>query len=323
MLKETISINHLALRNRIVMPPMATGKAVHGMPDDSLIAYYALRAEATALIILEHEYISPEGMARETQLSMADDAVIPAFKKLTGAIHERGAAIFAQINHAGAAARGSGLPSISPSGVSLRDDAPASASMTKDDIYRVTECFATAAVRARTAGFDGVEIHSAHGYLLNQFYSPLTNHRTDEYDGQSLEGRIRFHREILQAVRAAVGSDYPIAIRFGACDYMKGGSVKDDIPAACRIFEEAGADLLDISGGLNGFTIEGETRPGWFSELSRSAKESVQIPVLLTGGITTAQDAERLLQEGAADLIGIGRAMLETPDWSVRAIASI
>ena len=104
---------------------------------------------------------------------------------------------------------------------------------------------------------------------------------------------------------------------------MKGGSVKDDIPAACRIFEEAGADLLDISGGLNGFTIEGETRPGWFSELSRSAKESVQIPVLLTGGITTAQDAERLLQEGAADLIGIGRAMLETPDWSVRAIASI
>ncbi len=101
---------------------------------------------------------------------------------------------------------------------------------------------------------------------------------------------------------------------------MKGGSKKEDIPASSRIFAESGADLLDISGGFNGFTIKGNTQPGWFSDLSRLAKESVQIPILLTGGIRTAADAELLLRNGAADLIGIGRAMLKTPDWAVTAL---
>ena len=320
MLKETITVNHLKLRNRIVMPPMATGKADHGAPDDSLISYYAARADATALIIVEHAYISPEGMAHEKQLSMADDSVIPAYTKLTAAVRERGAAIFAQLNHAGARSKGSGLPAISPSGIPVRDDTAEAVPMTLDDIAHVTECFVAAALRAKAAGFDGVEIHSAHGYLLNQFYSPLTNHRTDAYNGQTLDGRTRLHREILQAVRAAVGKDYPIAIRFGACDYMEGGSLKEDIPEVSRLFAEAGADLLDISGGLCGFVLNGISQPGWFSELSRPAKESVQVPVLLTGGISTADEAEQLLQDGAADLIGVGRAMLQNPDWSVQAI---
>ena len=184
MLKDKIKINQLALRNRIVMPPMATGKAVQGMPDDNLISYYAERAEATALIIVEHEYVSPEGMAHNTQLSMADDTVIPAYRKLTAAVQARGAAVFAQINHAGAAAQDSGLPPVSPSGISIRDTGTESVVMTPEDIERVKECFVWAALRAKAAGFDGVEIHSAHGYLLNQFYSPLTNHRDDDYNGQ-------------------------------------------------------------------------------------------------------------------------------------------
>ncbi len=321
MLKDTIKINHLELRNRIVMPPMATGKAADGLPDDSLIAYYAARADATALIIVEHAYISPEGMAHDNQLSMAEDSVIPAYRRLTEAVHSRGACVFAQLNHAGIRAKGSGLPAVSPSGISVWDDVPGASAMTADDIGRVKKCFAEAALRAEAAGFDGVEIHSAHGYLLNQFYSPLTNHRTDEYSGQTLDGRTRLHREILKAARAAVGKEYPVAIRFGACDYMEGGSRIEDIPEAGRLFEEAGADLLDISGGLGGFTINGVSKPGWFSELSRPARDSVRIPVLLTGGIRTADEAEQLLLEGAADLIGVGRAMLNTPDWSVQALA--
>ena len=321
MLRDTVTINSLVLRNRVVMPPMATGKADHGMPDDDLAAYYAARAGATALIIVEHAYISPEGMAHDTQLSMADDSVIPAYRKLTEAIRSRGAAVFAQINHAGAKARDSGLPAISPSGVPLGADAPAPQEMTMADIERVKACFVSAALRAKEAGFDGVEIHSAHGYLLNQFYSPLTNHRTDAYSGQTLAGRTRLHVEVLQAVRAAVGPDYPVAIRFGACDYLEGGSQIEDIPEASRIFAEAGADLLDISGGLGGYVIKGRTQPGWFDELSRPAKESVQIPVLLTGGITTGAEAEKLLQENAADLIGVGRAMLKTADWTERELS--
>lgn len=320
LLRKEINVNQLKLRNRIVMPPMATGKADHGKPDDSLISYYAARGRGTALIIVEHEYVSPEGMAHNTQLSMADDSVIPAYQKLTDAIHTQGAAVFAQINHAGAQAQDSGLPALSPSGIALRNTEPAPGVMTAEDMKRVTNSFVSAALRAKQAGFDGVEIHSAHGYLLNQFYSPLTNHRTDEYTGQTLEGRTRLHVGILKAVRMAVGENYPIAIRFGAYDYMEGGSRKEEIPEASQIFADAGADLIDISGGLNGFTVKANTEPGWFSELSILSKRSVQIPVILTGGVKIAEEAESLLREGAADLIGIGRAMLKDPDWALNAL---
>ena len=323
MLKDKIKINQLALRNRIVMPPMATGKAVRGVPDDNLISYYAERADATALIIVEHEYVSPEGMAHNTQLSMADDTVIPAYRKLTATVQARGAAIFAQINHAGAVAQDSGLTPISPSGISIRDTGMKSEVMTLEDIDRVKDCFVNAALRAKAAGFDGVEIHSAHGYLLNQFYSPLTNHRIDDYNGQTLAGRTKLHTDILRAVRAAVGSEYPIAIRFGACDYLEGGSSIEDIPEASRHFADAGADLLDISGGLSGFMKKGNSQPGWFAELSRPAKKSVQIPVLITGGINSATEAEQLLEDGAADLIGIGRAMLKDHAWAVKALNEV
>ena len=321
MLKDPIKINQLTLRNRIVMPPMATRKAVNDLPTEELVGYYAARAEATGLIIVEHGYISAEGMAHANQLSMAEDAVIPAYQNLTAAVHEKGAAIFAQISHAGARASGSGLPAVSPSGIPVREGDLPHAAMTQSAIAQVRGCFVKAALRAKEAGFDGVEIHGAHGYLLSQFYSPLTNRRTDAYTGATLAGRTRLHLEVLRAVREAVGPAYPVAIRFGACDYMEGGSQIKDIRPACMLFEEAGADLIDISGGLGGYVRPDHKEPGWFAELSRPAKESTNIPVLLTGGITTAEDAERLLQEGAADLIGVGRAMLTDADWSVKALA--
>lgn len=320
MLQEPILIRQVTLRNRIVMPPMATGKAVRGAPPEELVSYYAARADATGLIITEHAYVSPEGMAHGNQLSMAEDSVIPAYGWLTDAVHAKGAAIFAQISHAGALARDTGTTPISPSGISVWERVTDTLPMSEADIARVKGCFVSAALRAKAAGFDGVEIHSAHGYLLNQFYSPLTNHRTDAYSGGTLEGRTRLHAEILQAVRGAVGEEYPIAIRFGASDYKPGGSNIEEIPAACRIFERAGADLLDISGGLCSYTIPGVSTPGWFSELTLPAKRAGSIPVLLTGGITMGVQAEQLLQEGAADLIGVGRAMLKEPDWAVQAL---
>ena len=154
MLKETIQINHLTLRNRIVMPPMATGKADHGAPDSDLVAYYAARAEGTGLIIVEHAYVSPEGMAHNNQLSMADDTVVDAYRKLTDAVHAKGAAVFAQINHAGAHARDTGLPAISPSEISIWEGDQAQEVMTEDDVERVTEKFVSAALRVKAAGFD-------------------------------------------------------------------------------------------------------------------------------------------------------------------------
>ena len=175
--------------------------------------------------------------------------------------------------------------------------------------------FAAAAVRAKAAGYDGVEIHSAHGYFLNQFYSPLTNHRTDTYGG-SPENRIRLHLEVIAAVRQAVGPDYPIALRLGGCDYMDGGSTVADAVAACKAFTEAGVDLLDLSGGMCSYTVPGRACPGWFRDQSEAVKAAVSVPVILTGGITPAQEAENLLREGAADLIGVGRAILRDHRWA-------
>ena len=322
-INQTLEINHKILRNRIVMPPMATGKAVQGMPTEVQINYYRERSKATAMIIVEHEYISAEGMASKGQLSMADDSVIEGYRKLTKAVHEEGALILAQISHAGGVARDIEDVPIAPSPIVIRPNMPTPKEMTADDISRVIHAFTEAAVRARKAGFDGVEIHGAHGYLLNQFYSPLTNFRTDEYTGNTMEGRTRIHTEIIKSVRKTVGNDFIVALRFGACDYMDGGSEIKDIPTASRIFEQAGIDLLDISGGHCIYTIKGKTEPGWFAELSKPAKQAVKIPVMLTGGVKTGEDAEKLLEGQAADLIGVGRSMMRDAEWTQKALAEV
>lgn len=320
LISQPLRLKNKTLRNRIAMPPMATGKAVNGSPSETQISYYKARARDTALIIVEHEFVSAEGMASKGQLSMAEDSVIDGYKELTQAVHDNGSLILAQISHAGGAARDTGLQSLAPSPIAMRNGVPAPKEMIHEDIERVIQCFADAAVRAKKAGFDGVELHGAHGYLLNQFYSPLTNRRTDEYTGSTIEGRTRLHTETVKAVRRAVGDDFIIALRFGACDYMEGGSEISDISAAARIFERAGIDLLDISGGLCVYTIKGRTEPGWFAELSTAAKQAVKIPVMLTGGIKTGQDAEKLLAEQAADIIGVGRSMMRDAEWTHKAL---
>ena len=316
MINTPININSTQLRNRIVMPPMATGKTSDGKPTDELIDYYVDRSVATALIIMEHSYVSYEGQASEKQLSMADDKVIDQYKKLTEAVHRNGASIIAQINHAGAMGCSSQHELLSSSDVTISRTGRTAKEMTKVDIDRIIEQFVEAAKRSDKAGFDGVEIHAAHGYLLNQFYSPLINHRTDDYSGSTIIGRTRLQKEIIEAVRAEVRTDFIISIRFGACDYMEGGSEVKDVSEASKIFEKSGADMISISGGLNGFMIKGNNTPGWFSELSTYAKNSVGIPVLLTGGITTADQAEKLLKTNAADLIGVGRAMSQDSKWT-------
>lgn len=322
-INQPLEINHKILRNRIVMPPMATGKAVQGMPSEAQINYYKERAKATAMIVVEHEFVSPEGMASKGQLSMADDSVIEGYRKLTEAVHQEGALILAQISHAGGVARDIEDIPVAPSPIVIRPNMPEPREMTVEDINRVIRDFTAAAVRAQKVGFDGVEIHAAHGYLLNQFYSPLTNHRRDEYTGSTMEGRTRLHTEIIRSVRNAVGNDFILAIRFGACDYMEGGSEIKDIPSAAHIFEQAGINLLDISGGHCIYTIKGKTEPGWFAELSKPAKQAVKIPVMLTGGVKTGQDAEMLLEEQAADLIGVGRSMMREADWTQKVLAEI
>lgn len=327
-LLEPLTVGTLHLHNRLVMPPMATSKAnADGSMSDAIIDYYAekSRGGAIGLVITEHCYISPQGRNRPGQPSVADDAMLPGLKRLAATFHENGSKAVVQINHAGAAAAtpNPDFALVSASAVSLRpaDSAPPQP-LDAADIEQVVRDFADAALRVKQAGFDGAEIHAAHGYLLNQFFSPLTNKRADHYGGDLL-GRIRIHLEVIAAVREAVGPHYPVLLRLGARDYMDGGTTIQDSVAAAVEFERAGIDAIDITGGLTGYMRPDHAEPGYFAELSEPIKQAVSIPVILTGGVTKAAHAEELLASGVADLIGVGRAILADSGWATRAVAEV
>lgn len=317
MIEQTIQVGNLQLRGRIVMPPMATEQADGGLVTPGMGTYYAARAKnpEIGLIITEHSYIEMRGKASRGQVSIAEDEAIEGLSTITKAIHAaaEGIKVFAQINHAGGYTSRdiTGTEPVSASAGILKQE-PARA-LTKDEILQIEELFAQAARRAQLAGYDGVEIHSAHSYLLNQFYSPLTNHRTDEYGSQTMENRLRMHLETIQKVREKVGENFPIAVRLGGCDYTPGGSTIEDSVEASLMLQKAGVDLLDLSGGMCRYILEGVSEPGWFGQMTQQIKQQVSVPVLLTGGIKTRAEAETLLEQGAADLIGIGRALLKEP----------
>ena len=166
----------------------------------------------------------------------------------------------------------------------------------------------------KATGYDGIELHCAHGYLLNEFYSPITNKRKDEYGGTP-ENRLRFLLEAVKAVRGAIGDDVPMSVRLGGADYLPGGSKEEDAVQAAIILEKSGVNLMDVSGGMCFYMRPGHLEPGYFSSMTEKIKSKVSIPVLLTGGIKTVADAERLLTEEKADLIGVGRAILKDANW--------
>lgn len=323
VLNSALRTKNLILKNRLIFPPMGTGIAEeNGEVNEKLIQYYDERAKGNnlSLIIVEHSFISQQGKASQRQLSAADDSMIEELGKVAEAIHKHGVKAVLQINHAGAAAsRGiTGYPSVAPS--ALINGNETSHELSETEIVKIISDFAAAAERSKKAGFDGVEIHSAHSYLLNQFYSPYFNMRRDGYGGELL-GRIRIHLEIIRAVRDRLGGDYPLFLRLGACDYIDGGTTLKDSILAAQEFEKAGIDVLDISGGVYGYQVPGrEKEQGWFSDITRELKKAISIPVILTGGIRELEMAEKLLKDEAADLIGIGRPIFRDPLWVRKAM---
>ncbi len=325
IVRQPINFGKLELHNRIVMPPIATYQNTEdGYVTQKMLDYYGERAKGgnISMIITEHSYITLQGKAKAKQLSIADDACIDGLKKLTDAIHQNGTKAMAQINHAGSAAPSAvnGGRVVSASGVILptkpmMGDGTVPEELTKEEIAEIEYLFGQAARRAKEAGYDAVEIHSAHAYLLNQFYSPLTNKRTDEYGG-SLENRLRVHREVIREVRKQVGRDFPISVRLGGCDYCAGGSTIEDSVFACKVFENESVDMVDISGGMCRYTHPTSNKAGYFSDMSEEIKKSAGVPVMLTGGVQTAAQAEKLLENNSADLIGIGRELLKNPHWA-------
>lgn len=318
---QPLTVKNLSLKNRLVLPPMASGKPnAMGQVTDAVVRYYEEKSHGgyLSLIIVEHSYISPEGKAHANQLSVSRDSDVEGLRRIAKAIHDNGSSAILQISHAGAATseKITGFPSIGPSRECGLVKFLPEREMTVQDMQTVVSAFADAACRAMAAGFDGVEVHSAHGYLLNQFYSPLTNRRTDTYGG-STENRIRLHLEITQAVRSVIGDDKALLLRLGACDYMDGGSSIADAVTVAKLLEKAGLDILDVSGGMSGFTVKGmEKIEGYFQSETEAIKKEIALPVILTGGITHGETTEKLLAEKKADLIGIGRAMLRDAHWA-------
>lgn len=328
LLLKPIEAGPLTLTNRLVMPPMATAKAdAEGRVTRELLDYYGEKSQGgyISLVIVEHSYVSMEGKMSSNQLSMADNSSIHSFRELADILHRSGSKAVIQINHAGSLAKEevTGTTPVGPSAVvNPKMDGMVPRELDREEIRGIVEKFRDAALRVKEAGFDGVEIHSAHGFLLNQFYSPLTNKRTDEYGG-NVHNRIRIHLQIIEAIQSAAGEDFLILIRLGASDFAEGGTTIEDSCTAAMEFEKAGVGILDISGGITGSNVPGHTGQGYFSHLTQAIKKCVSIPVILTGGITEAQAAEQLLAEGKADLIGVGRALLKDSSWAQQAVESL
>ena len=313
-LKDTLHVG-VDIHSRLVMPPMVTEAADGGEITEKTLAYYKKMAANRQfdLFIIEHSYISEDGKATVKQMSLADDEKIPGHRELIETIKgvRPDAAVFLQLNHAGIKTRGD-IIGTDPMGPSVRPWDKMCRAMTLDDMARVKEDIVAAARRAKEAGYDGVELHAAHGYLLNQFLSPLTNFRDDVYG----EDRVKYPLEVFRAMKDALG-DFPLAVRIGGIETIEGGTTVAEGVGAAKAFDVAGAAFLDMTGGMTGYNRPGHEEAGWFKDLSRAVKKETTAPVLLTGGITTYDAAEKLLEEDVADLFGIGRAFLKDPNWEM------
>lgn len=319
----------LILKNRLVYPPMATSKATEdGLVSEETLKFYddITKFKNIGLVIVEHSYVSIEGKANHNQTSITSDETIEPLKKLVRVIQKNESKAILQINHAGSAATKevTGQDPVGPSAVPNPRKGTTPKELSIEEIAGIVKKFAESAKRAKLAGFDGVEIHSAHGYLLNQFLSPLSNKRKDKYGG-SLQNRIKIHLEIIKEVRKAVGENYPIFLRLGASDYIKGGTTIEDSKEVAIEFEKAGVDILDISGGFCGYIPDGVNLKvqGYFHPLSSAIKEVVNIPVIVTGGITDIISGSKLIEENKSDLIGVGRAIFKDSTWSEREFKKI
>ena len=328
MIKDSIQVGHFTLKNRLVKAPIHSETCSGGKISKETEKHYDERTRGGrfGLVVVEHCYVRNDGMASPTQMSASRDSDIEGLKRICDIIHANGSTAILQISHAGCGADRSftGEEPVSASNVSVPCGWPNSKPnpelprpLTVNEIKDLEGYYIRAAERAMKAGYDGINLHSAHAYMLDQFFSPITNKRTDAYNGYTIEGRTRIHMELIKGIREVIGEDSLFALRLGGCDYRPGGTTIADAVEACRRFEQAGVDLLDISGGTCCFIRQGHTYPGYFGDISEAVKKEVKIPVLLTGGVKTVDDAEKLLQEGKADMIGVGRAITAHADWGM------
>lgn len=321
---ETTEINDMQLANRFVRSATWEGMAAEdGACTPRLMEIMAKLAEGdVGLIITGHAYIRPDGQAGPWQLGIYKDEFIDDLRELTIAIHKHGSRIVLQMAHAGYFANPK-LTGEMPMALSQVDGFAKSPrkEMTVEEIQDIVGAFGQAARRSKEAGFDAVQIHAAHGYLLSQSISPVFNKRRDAYGGP-VENRAKFLLEVLQGVRATVGPDFPVLVKMNSQDFLEGGLNLEDALQVGTMLEEQGVNGIELSGGtfvsgkLNPSRggITSEEKEAYFREEAKAFKEKLNVPLILVGGNRSFELAERLVVEGYADYISMSRPFIREPD---------
>ena len=321
-------IGHMETKNRIIMPAMGTAYAsIDGTASERWLQYLEARAKGeVGLIITEVTAISPEGRGMPNQLGLYEDRFIPGFKELGKRLHAHGAKVAVQLHHAGLQTTpewNGGFQPVAPSPISSPLYHMAPRELEEDKIQSLIRDFAIAAGRAREVGLDAVEIHGAHGYLIGQFLSPSTNKREDSYGG-NLQGRLRFPLEIISRIREKVGNDFPILFRISAEERVRHGLTLEESKEIALALQQAGIDALNVSvgtaatpgsPGIGSMDLD----PGHLIPLAEEMKKILKIPVIGVGRIDHPAAAEKILAEGKADFIAIGRGLLADPNFVAKA----
>lgn len=319
---EPLTVKRTTIRNRIAMTPMGTnyGEA-NGEMSNRHMNYYSLRAKGgVGLIILENANVEyPVGSNGTSQIRIDHDSYMPRYYQLVESLHKDGATVAIQINHAGASASSTrtGVETVSSSNVPTKAGGEIPRPMTKEEILTTVKKYAEAARRIQAIGFDAIEIHCGHSYLMSQFISPYYNKRTDEFGG-SVENRLRFPRMILEAVRKEVGPWFPIIVHVSAEERVPGGNTLEDTLEYLEYLDEF-VDMYDVSCGLNPslqYQIDSNFLPdGWRSYMSRAVKDKFGKPVINTGNYRDPKIVEKVLESGDVDIVGMGRGLIAEPNW--------
>lgn len=327
------TIKSVTLKNRIVVSPMCQYSAIDGFANNWHLVHLGARAVGgAALIIQEATAVLPEGRISYADLGIWKDEHIEKLKEINEFIHEQGSVAGIQLAHAGRKASAetawnggrqikegpNGWVPLAPSAIPFHEKDVLPKELEKEEIYTIIEAFKTAAKRSLEAGFKVLEIHAAHGYLIHEFYSPLSNKRTDEYGG-SFEKRIRFLLEIIDAVHLVWPSNLPLFVRISATDWVEDGWTIEDSVALAAILKEKGVDLIDTSSAANIPKAPIPVGPNYQVPLAAKIKKEASMPTGAVGLITDAQQAESILQNGEADLIFIARELLRNPYFPLQA----
>ncbi len=334
LLFSPLTLRSVTIPNRIAVSPMCQYSAVDGVPNDWHLVHLGSRAVGGAgMVIAEATAVEPRGRISPACTGIWSDEQVAAWRPITAFIAEHGSVPAIQLAHAGFKASTSAVADgavsdadggWTPVGVTdtpFRDDYRTPTALTEDGIAEIVADFAAAARNAVTAGFRVVEVHAAHGYLLHEFLSPLTNTRTDGYGGDA-ERRLRFATEVVAAVRAAVGDTVPVLVRVSATDWTDGGLTGDDTVEIAAALARAGADLVDAStGGLNRGPVP--VGPGYQVPFAEAIRRKADVPTAAVGEITEPAQAEDVLASGAADLVLLGRESLRDPYWPRRAAVEL